>query len=255
MQVSVWCLFCHRSSHWWNFIVLRTFTSQDWIENFRMTFIYLCERLSPVVQKKDTTMRHAISVEQRVAITLWYLATPAEYRTVAHLFGVAHCTVCKIVHETCDAIVTSLLSVYVKFPRGDQLDSVVDGFRTKWGVSQCVGAIDGCHIPIAAPVLNHTDYYNRKGWYLMILQGVVDANYRFLDICVGWPGSVHDARVFAHSPLYKKITEEELLPNKKLNINGTEVPLYLIGDSAYPRQTWLLKPFPHNSILSSEQKT
>ena len=65
------------------------------------------------------------------------------------------------------------------FPRGDQLDSVVDGFRTKWGVSQCVGAIDGCHIPIAAPVLNHTDYYNRKGWYLMILQGVVDANYHF----------------------------------------------------------------------------
>ena len=77
------------------------------------TFIYLCERLSPVVQKKDTTMRHVISVEQRVAITLWYLATPAEYRTVAHLFGVARCTVCKIVHETCDAIVTSLLSVYV----------------------------------------------------------------------------------------------------------------------------------------------
>ena len=33
----------------------------------------------------------------------------------------------------------------------------------------------------------------------MILQGVVDANYLFLDIlCVGWAGSVHDARVFLY---------------------------------------------------------
>ena len=31
-------MFMHyKSDHWWNFIVLRTFTSQDWIENFRMS--------------------------------------------------------------------------------------------------------------------------------------------------------------------------------------------------------------------------
>ena len=135
------------------------------------------------------------------------------------------------------------------------MDSVVDGFLTKWGVPQCVGAIDGCHIPIAAPVNNHTDYYNHKCWYSMILQGVVDANYRFLGVCIGWPGSVHDARVFAHSNLYKKITEEELLPSKPLRVNGVDVPLFLIGDSAYPLNTWLMKPFPHNGVLTTEQKT
>ena len=47
----------------------------------------------------------------------------------------------------------------------------------------------------------------------MILQRVVDANYCFLDVCIGWPGSVHDARVFAQSPLYSGVTEKELLPN------------------------------------------
>ena len=40
----------------------------------------------------------------------------------------------------------------------------------------------------------------------------MDANYCFLDVCIGWPRSVHDARVFAHSNVYRKITEKQLLP-------------------------------------------
>lgn len=115
---------------------------------------------------------------------------------------------CEIVQETCTIIVQTLLHKYIQFPSGNKLDELIDGFLTKWGVPQCVGAIDGCHIPIASPAMNCTDYYNRKGWYSMILQGVVDYSYRFIDINVGWPGSVHDARVFAHSSLYEKITEK-----------------------------------------------
>ena len=63
------------------------------------TFSYLCEKLRPAIIRQNTHLRKAISVEQRVAITLWCLATPCEYRTVAHLFGVARSTVCTIVHE------------------------------------------------------------------------------------------------------------------------------------------------------------
>ena len=33
------------------------------------------------------------------------------------------------------------------------------------------GSIDGCHIP---PALKHTEYYNRNGWYSVVLQAVVD---------------------------------------------------------------------------------
>ena len=95
---------------------------------------------------------------------------------------------------------------YIKFPEGESLKQVVDGFDSKWGFPQCIGAIDGCHIPVSAPDLNHTDYYNRKGWYSMIVQAIVDHDYLFRDICVGWPGSVHDARVFTNSLIYKQIT-------------------------------------------------
>ena len=75
-----------RSSTWQDRIVLQTFGPTDWYENFRMgqsTFDYLCNKLRPTILKQNTSFRKSISVEQRVAITLWCLATPCEYRTVA----------------------------------------------------------------------------------------------------------------------------------------------------------------------------
>ena len=238
--------------------MLETFDTRDWVENFRMkreTFDYLCDKLRPSIIRQDTQFRTAISVEQRVAITVWCLATPCEYRTVAHLFGVARSTVCEIVQDTCRAIVRILLETYIRFPTGDALKRVIDGFEDKWGYPQCVGAIDGSHIPIAAPELNHTDYYNRKGWYSMLLQAVVDQDYLFRDICVGWAGSVHDARVFVNSLIYKRITEDGLLSDaQSRTLGGKEVPACIIGDSAYPINTWLMKPFADTSSLSPQQK-
>ena len=217
------------------------------------TFLYICGKLAPALTRTDTLLRKCLSVERRVAVTLWCLATPTEYRTIAHLFGIARSTVCETVHEVCHCIVDVLLNEYIKFPSGNRLDCIVDEFKTKWGVPQCIGAIDGCHIPISAPSHLHTDYYNRKGWYSMLVQGVVDADYHFLDVCVGWPGSVHDARVFAKSTLYNQIEHNHILPNKTITVSGVCIPLYMIGDSAYPLKLWLMKPFAHNTDLTSQQ--
>ena len=69
--------------------------------------------------------------------------------------------------------------MYIRFPSGDEMKKVLDGFEEKWGFQQCVGAIVGSHIPISAPELNHTDYYNKKGWYSMVVQAIVDHDYLF----------------------------------------------------------------------------
>ena len=235
-----------------------TFQHNDWMENFRMgkdTLYYICDKLQPIIGRQDTKFRKCISVTQRVCITLWCLSTSCEYRTIAHLFGVSRSTICVIVQETCSAIVTVLMKTYIAFPKDDALRAVVNGFENKWGFPQCVGAIDGSHIPISAPELNHTDYYNRKGWYSMIVQAVVDHEYLFRDICVGWPGSVHDARVFVNLQIYKKITEDCILGSEPCRtILGKQIPLCIVGDSAYPIQTWLMKPFAHNTSLTAQQK-
>ena len=97
-----------RSTFWWEQIVNVTFTPRDWISNFRMshqTFLYICNQLSSHIQRKATVMRTPISVEQRVAVTLWYLATGTDYRTISHLFGISKSSVCLIVKEVCSEIV------------------------------------------------------------------------------------------------------------------------------------------------------
>ena len=73
------------------------------------------------------------------------------------------------VKDVCRAIQSRLLHVYIKFPEGDDLNN--DGFERKWGLPRCAGAIDGTHIPIIAPQENHTNYFNHKGWYSIVMQG------------------------------------------------------------------------------------
>ena len=50
------------------------------------------------------------------------------------------------------------------------------------------------------------------------------------------------------------MTNGNLLPNKIEKIDGVDVSLFMIGDSAYPFQSWLMKPFPHTSTLTQEQQ-
>ena len=88
----------------------------------------------------------------------------------------------------------------------------------------------------------------------MVLQAVVDHEYLFRDVYVGWPGSVHDARVLANSSLYKMATTNQILCGEKITIGGFDIPVFLVGDSAYPLNTWLMKPFPHNSNLTCDQR-
>ena len=153
----------------------------EWKRNFRInriTFQRLCTELRGKLEHLST-VRTAVSVEKRVAITLWRLGTNMEYRTISHLFGVGISTACVIVHEVCKAIVDVLLKRYIRIPTGRQAMDIVNGFEQQWGFPQCFGAIDGSHIPIIAPKNSHSDYYNRKGFYSIVLQALVDHHIGF----------------------------------------------------------------------------
>ena len=128
-----------------------TFGNNWWKKNLRLsqsTFNIICTELCPFISRRDTVLRDCISVEERVAITIWKLATNIEYRTLSELFRIRKSTVCEIVNDTCQQIVINLLPKYVKIPKGERLKEALDGFETTKGFPPAVDAIDGTHIPI-----------------------------------------------------------------------------------------------------------
>ncbi len=65
---------------------------------------------------------------------------------------------------------------------------------------------------------------------------------------------MHDARVFANSTLYQKVTDGRILQGNECCLHGKEMPIVLIRDSGYPLLSWLIKPFPFSSALTMKQR-
>ena len=122
-------------------------------------------------------------------------------------------------------------------------------------IPQTVRAIDGTHIGINSTTGDSKiDYFNKKQMYSISTQAVAGGNLKFLDVATGYRGSIHDARILKGSALYIQAERSILLTEPTNAIDGYKIRPLLIGDGAYPVNTWLVKSFPNNLNLSQEQK-
>ena len=68
----------------------------------------------------------------------------------------------------------------------------------------CIGMIDGTHFPLAfKPRVDPASYFTRKKEYAIHALIVCDHNSRIRHITTGWPGSVHDNRVWRNCDLLR----------------------------------------------------
>lgn len=246
-----------RSSEWWDRIVIETWCAKEWKDNLRVdrtTFQFLCQQLQPYLIRKRV-MREPISVERRLALTLVKLGSSGKLRTVADLFGIARSTTCEIVAHVCQAIHLKFKS-YISFPAGDSLKLVVDRFLDLGGLPGCCGVIDSTHIPIKTPreSFSPKEYYNKKGFYSVILQAVVDDKERFMNVSVVSPGSASEIEAFTNSSLFKEGDAGKLFTPELIPVPGTSdtVKSFIVGSSAFPLLPWLITPF--RGELSKEQE-
>ncbi|CAG8583868.1 12125_t:CDS:1, partial [Dentiscutata heterogama] len=233
--------------------------SKDWAQNclfnyndkeFRKTlrmdkkiFWALVEKIKyhPIFYSNSNHLQ--TSVELQLAVTLNRLGTKSTLWTIATLFGFCETTILNFLDRIIIAI-QSLKSEYIVWPSGNYKEEVNAKFEQIQGFPMVIGAIDGSHIPLfEAPSKENKDVYmSRKQKYGIHLQGIVDYQGLFISYEIGWPASVHDAKVFSNSEIFK---------NYK---NYFKEENYLLADSAYPLLPWIMTPFKDPQGLQAQQQ-
>lgn len=177
------------------------------------------------------------TVEFQLAMVLYRLGSYGEGATIQKmscLFGVGDGgTINKVTTRVFEAIL-SLEEKYLTWPNEDERVELVQ--NTIHELPHCVAYTDGTEIKLAeAPTLDRDSFLSRNKIFALKLQGTIDHKKRFRHINIGYPGSVHDARIFNECVLATD-------PSSYL----TE-PQWMAADSAYKLRTTVITPFRKNS--------
>ncbi|XP_018307726.1 putative nuclease HARBI1 [Mycetomoellerius zeteki] len=230
-----------KNEHYYEVIVPR-YNDYVFKEHFRMSRVTFENLVHIIGHAMHSNHNNPVDLRKKVMFTIWILAKQESYLSAGDRFNLAKSTAHGIVKEITNILV-DLLPNYVRWPDAGMCEIISMVFkRRSHGIPGVVGIIDGCHIPCKAPIDNPNDFYNRKGFHSIVLQGVCDHKGRFIDIFVGLPGRMHDARVFRQSEIFQRLKHHLLPPDR-----------HIIGDAAYPLLVNLLTPYRDTGHLTRTQ--
>lgn len=95
---------------------IRLTDTEDFHNYFRMkerTFIKLLQMVEPLLRRQNTNMRECISVQERLALTLRYLATGRNFEDLKFSVIMSPATISEAIIETCETLV-HVLRDYMK---------------------------------------------------------------------------------------------------------------------------------------------
>lgn len=215
---------------------------------------HLLSLVGPLIKKQDTQMRKSISAQDRLVLTLRFLASGESQQSLSFSF-MGKCTVSNIISETCSAIYNSLKDEYIRTPKSknDWLKISAE-FENTWNYPHCIGSLDGKHIRIECPRMSGTLYYNYKGFFSIVLLAVIcDSRYCFTLFDLGKYGSNNDSGILGNSEMGDLIASNSIkIPPASSHSNIDSLPFHLIGDEIFPLKTWLMRPYPGK--LSEDQR-
>jgi hypothetical protein len=76
----------------------------------------------------------------------------------------------------------------------------------------------------------------------------------FLDVDIGWPGAVHDQRVFENSHLATTIHSGMLDRCHLTAFDGTKIPLYIVADAGYKLTRHVMTPVKRDHTLTDAEE-
>uniref|UniRef100_A0A8C5LRV2 DDE Tnp4 domain-containing protein n=1 Tax=Leptobrachium leishanense TaxID=445787 RepID=A0A8C5LRV2_9ANUR len=217
------------------------------------TFTYILDAIRSSITK-SSNFRDTISPEERLTVTLRYLATGSSFKTLGYSFRISDVTVGRIVRETCKAIWDKLQPLHMSFPKNEEMGPIIEGFWERWHFPNCVGCIEGKHIRILNPKHSGSMFRNYKQFFSIVLHAVAGPDYRFIAVDVGAYGKESNGGIFSNSNLSWQLERGALGVHRHTALPGTGImtPCVLLGDEAYPLKTYLMRPYPASRLGPSE---
>nr|CAI5860141.1 unnamed protein product [Callosobruchus analis] len=136
-------------------------------------------------------------------------------------------------------IAIHLSPLYIKFPiTAEEVSVVKDGFFEVHQFPNLIGVIDCTHIAIVPPKVDDpinpaVVYINRKGFHSINVQAIFDSKLMITNVYARYPGAVHDAAIWESSNIQRHLRQKYVEGRRNC---------YLLGDSGYPLQPWLMTP-------------
>ena len=107
-------------------------------------------------------------------------------------------------------------------------DQILSSYKYMPYFNDCIGALDGTHIPAFIPVADQKPFRNRKKVLTQNVLAVANFDCTFSYVLTGWEGSAHDSRVLNDA----KTKGLALFAGK-----------FYLGDAGYALSTYVLTPY------------
>ncbi|CAH1994469.1 unnamed protein product [Acanthoscelides obtectus] len=132
----------------------------------RSTFYELLAVCGEKLAKKDTPMRNAITSEEKLVITIRYLATGCSLAELHYNFRIGRSTASNIIQEVCEAIWIELADKVIPQCSTEKWIEIAKVFQTCAQFLNCIGAIDGNIFGLSShSIVGLCTTYNYKQYY------------------------------------------------------------------------------------------
>ena len=177
----------------------------------RMTpefFEMIKTRLEPCLARQATNYRAPISVGEKLALTIRYLATGESCTSLSCQFRVGRSTLSKFLPEVCRVIHDEFTREYLRCPTtpGEWKELEME-FGIRLNVPHALGALDGKHVALTKPNNSGALYHNYKGFFSIVMLALVDGQYKFRWVDAGTARSCSDAQIFNACQLKRRIED------------------------------------------------
>ncbi|XP_069612218.1 pre-mRNA-splicing factor SPF27 isoform X1 [Ranitomeya imitator] len=226
---------------------------EKYLEFTRMSqdsFRYLLRLVEGAITRQDTQLRRSISAEERLLVTLRFLATGETLRSLHFQFRIGVSTLSGIVADTCRALWDNLRDEFLPLPTTELWEANAQKFDQLCSFPNCIGAVDGKRIWITKPAKTGSQFFNKK-YFSTVLMAIAGADCRFIAVDIGAFGRTTDSRTFKESGMGLRLYGNNFnfpQPRPLPNTEGPAMPFVVVGDEAFQMCANLLKPYSSRGL-------